>query len=112
MTLINLNRRMMLETPQRVPDGAGGYVETWTELGELWVELRARSGRETSGEETSLSRTGFRILVRAAPYGAPSRPSPEQRFREGVRVFRIKSVAEYDQTGRYLSCFADEEVVA
>lgn len=112
MGRVSLNRQMMLETPQRVPDGAGGYVETWRQLGLLWVELRARSGREASGEETSLSRTGFRILVRAAPYGAPSRPSPEQRFREGARVFRIRSVAEYDQAGRFLSCLADEEVVA
>ncbi len=111
MTSINLNRRMTLEAPVRVPDGAGGYTESWNELGVLWVELRARSGRETSGEDTSLSRTGFRILVRAAPFGSPSRPSPEQRFRDGARIFRIRSVAEYDQRGRHLSCLVDEEVV-
>ena len=111
MSRVNLNRKMLLEAPTRVPDGAGGYTESWSPLGSLWVELRARGGRETSGEDTTLSRTGFRILVRAAPFGAPSRPSPEQRFREGARVFRITSVAEYDQQGRYLSCLADEEVV-
>ncbi len=112
MAGVSLNRKMVLETPLRQSDGAGGYTETWTELGKLWVELRARSGREMRGEEVSLSRVGFKILVRAAPHGAPSRPSPEQRFREGARVFRIRSVAEYDQQGRYLSCIADEEVAA
>ena len=112
MNQLRLNRKMVLEAPERVPDGAGGYTETWTQLGTLWVELRARGGREASGEETSLSRTGFKILVRAAPHGAPSRPSPEQRFREGARVFRIRSVAEFDQAGRYLVCLADEEIVA
>ncbi|WP_299843148.1 head-tail adaptor protein [uncultured Roseovarius sp.] len=111
MAAVNLNRRMVLEAPNQVPDGAGGFTETWAELGSLWVELRARGGRETSGEETSLSQTGFKILVRAAPYGAPSRPSPGQRFRDGTRNFRIRSVAEFDQRGRYLSCFSDEEVV-
>ena len=39
-----------------------------------------------------LSNTAYRITVRSAPYGAPSRPAPEQRFREGTRVFRIEEV--------------------
>lgn len=111
MPPVSLNRQMVLEAPEHVPDGAGGFTETWVELGKLWVELRARGGRETSGEETSLSRTGFRIMVRAAPYGAPSRPLPGQRFRDGTRLFRISSVAEFDRQGQYLTCFSDEEVV-
>lgn len=111
MTAPKLNRRMVLEAPERISDGAGGYSESWTERGVLWVALRARGGRETGGEDTTLSRTGYRILVRAAPHGAPSRPRPEQRFRDGARLFRIRSVAEYDAEGRYLTCFADEEVV-
>ncbi len=112
MTRPKLNRMMVLERPERVPDGAGGFIQTWIAMGELWCALRARSGRETRGQEISLSRTGFRILVRAAPHGAPSRPEPEQRLRDGARIFRIRSVAEYDQAGRYLACFVDEEVVA
>ena len=111
MAAIMRNRLMRLEEVQQVPDGAGGFTETWIELGKLWVDLRARGGRVTSGEEVSLSRTGFKIIVHAAPFGEPSRPKPGQRFREGARMFRIKSVAEYDQKGRYLSCFADEEIV-
>ena len=112
MAPVNLNRKLMLETPLRVPDGAGGSIETWVEQGKLWAQIIARGGREVTGEDTSLSRTGFRILVRAAPYGAPSRPTPNQRFREANRIFRIVSVAEYDQAGRYLACLSDEEIVA
>ena len=54
----------------------------------------------------------YRITVRAAPFGAPRRPKPEQRLREGARVFRIAAVAEDDADGRYLTCFAQEEVPA
>jgi hypothetical protein len=43
--------------------------------------------------------------------GHPARPVPEQRFREGSRVFHIRSVAEADPEARYLVCMADEEVV-
>jgi len=53
-----------------------------------------------------------RITVRAAPVGHAMRPRPEQRFREGARIFRITAVAEGDLRGRYLTCFVEEEVVA
>ena len=54
---------------------------------------------------------GFAITVRAAPFGSPERPQPQQRFREGTRVFKIQTVAEQDQDARYLVCLAQEEVV-
>lgn len=52
---------------------------------------------------------GFRITVRAAPQGAPSRPTPLQRFRDGARLFAIEAVTEADPEGRFLVCFAREE---
>lgn len=110
MPRISLNRKLVLEAAQRVPDGAGGFSESWIELGTLWAEVKASTGRETLGEAATLSKTGFRITVRAAPYGAPSRPAPEHRFRDGTRVFHILSVAERDPKGRFLTCFANEEV--
>lgn len=110
MSGVGLNRKLALEEAQRSPDGAGGYVETWVQLGTLWAELKAGTGRETQDGGASLSRTRYRITVRAAPYGAPSRPKPEHRFRDGARVFRILSVAEADPGARYLTCIAEEEV--
>ncbi|MDE4132104.1 head-tail adaptor protein [Phaeobacter sp. QD34_3] len=107
-----LNRPLVLEDPQRLPDGAGGYVESWTALGTLWAEVTALSGRNADLEGGSLSLQRYRITVRAAPTGATSRPRPDQRFRDGVRLFRIDAVSEADARGRYLTCFALEEVAA
>ncbi len=107
-----LNRKLTLERPDRVPDGAGGFSETWQVLGILWAEIRPGSGREREGEFLTVSRVPYRITVRAAPAGAPSRPRPEQRFREGTRLFRILAVSENDTRGHYLTCFAEEEVGA
>lgn len=107
-----LNRRLVLEEAQRSPDGAGGYDEAWMALGVLWAQVDAGSGRELRGGGISLSRTRYRITVRAAPYGAPSRPRPEHRFRDGARVWRILSVAESDARARFLTCIAEEEVAA
>jgi len=104
-----LNRKLVLEAPGRLPDGAGGFAESWVARGTLWAQVTAGSGAERSGEDVRLSRSRLRIVVRAAPSGAPSRPGPEQRFREGIRVFRILSVAEFSPDTRYLICHAEEE---
>ncbi|MEO0865559.1 MAG: head-tail adaptor protein [Pseudomonadota bacterium] len=106
-----LNRRLTLEASQRTPDGAGGFAETWTPLGVLWAEVNARAGREAQTGGVAVSMVPFDIKVRGAPVGHPERPMPEQRFRDGSRVFHIRSVAECDPTCRYLLCRADEEVV-
>ncbi|MEM6636096.1 MAG: head-tail adaptor protein [Pseudomonadota bacterium] len=106
-----LTRPLVLEEPQQVPDGAGGYTLTWTALGTLWADVRARSGSETAGNLVTVSTVSYRITVRAAPVGAPSRPKPEQRLVDGSRIFQIHAVTERDPDGRYLVCYASEEVV-
>lgn len=107
-----LTRRLVLEAPVRVPDGAGGASESWSALGELWAELRPRTGRERAQAGEPVSTMAYRIVVRGAPVGSVQRPAPEQRFRDGARIFRIRAVAEHDPAGRYLVCFVDEEVAA
>ncbi len=108
----HLTRLLTLETPERISDGAGGYSQVWSELGQHWADVSARTGRERAVEGASASLTGYRIVVRGAPVGSESRPRPEQRFREGTRIFRILAVAEFDHAGRYLTCYAEEEVLA
>jgi head-tail adaptor len=112
MTLPHLSRQLVLETPQRVPDGAGGFAQSWAALGTHWAEIRPGTGRESAGEFLTLSAVPYRILVRAAPVGSSMRPKPEQRFREGTRIFLIDAVTEHDPRGHYLVCFAREEATA
>ena len=105
-----LSRRLVLETPQQTSDGAGGYTTLWVALGELWAEVKRGPGRDKASEFASVASAQYRITLRAAPVGAPSRPRAEQRFREGTRVFLIRAVTEADFGNRYLTCFAEEEV--
>lgn len=100
---------LVLERAERAPDGAGGVVTTWTALGTLWADVQATSGRETMVGERSASVQEYRITVPAAPTGAPSRPTAQDRFRAGARVFQILSVGEVDPKGRLLRCRALEE---
>ncbi|MDF1621289.1 head-tail adaptor protein [Pseudothioclava nitratireducens] len=112
MTAPVLNRRLVLEEAQRMPDGAGGYSLDWQALGEVWAQVTPGTGVERAGEFVTLASVPFRIVLRAAPEGSPRRPRPEQRFRDGTRIFRILAVAEHDMRGHYLTCFTREEVVA
>lgn len=106
----HLRRRMTLETPQRVADGAGGFTHSWQPLGAVWVDLTAQSGREVAAGAAALSHIAHRIVLRAAPEGSTMRPRPEQRLRDGGRLFIILSVTETDAAGRYLTCTTREEV--
>ncbi|MGP9823761.1 phage head closure protein [Ectopseudomonas khazarica] len=40
-----LRHRPMLQAQQRVPDGAGGYVEQWVDLRRVWAEVTTPTGR-------------------------------------------------------------------
>lgn len=111
MAPVTLNRRLVLEAPVPVPDGAGGSGTQWVAQGTLWARLEPRTGGETAGAAAALSRARYRIVVRAAPAGAPSRPVPGQRLRDGARIFAITAVTEHDARARYLACLAEEEVV-
>ncbi len=109
---IRLNRKLTLEEAQRVPDGAGGQIESWVALGTLWASVKAGTGRERGQQFLTVSDVPYRIIVRAEPAGSPARPKPDQRFRDGARVFRILAVAEHDANAHFLMCHAREEVVA
>jgi SPP1 family predicted phage head-tail adaptor len=108
---VSLSRRLVLEARQSVADGSGGYAVTWQPLGTVWADVVARTGREDFIAGQARPRVKYRILVRGAPIDAPSRPRPDQRFRDGPRVFNILTVAEQDAGGRYLEIFAEEGVL-
>ena len=110
MGCVILNRRLTLEELSQDSDGAGGFVNNWVTLGTHWARLRSGSGPEALGGDAVLSSVPDVVTVRAAPFGAPSRPRADQRFREGARVFRILSVADDDRHPNYLICRCVEEV--
>jgi head-tail adaptor len=106
-----LTRMLTLEAPSRTPDGAGGFTETWAALGTLWAEVTPGTGREAELSELPVATVPLKITVRAAPHGAPSRPAPGQRLRDGARIFRILAVTEAEPRARFLTCFARQEEV-
>lgn len=103
-----LATRLTLEAPQRATDGGGGWVVTWTPLGTVWADLQPGRGREGEAGEREIARVTHRITIRSAPVGSSRRPVADQRFRLGDRVFAIRAIAEADDRGAYLTCWAEE----
>lgn len=101
---------LKLERAGRVADGAGGVVSSWTVQGTLWADVQIAGGREALVGGRGASVQEYRITVPAAPVGAPSRPTAQDRFRHGARVFHILAVGDADAKGRLLRCRAREEV--
>ncbi|WP_136442335.1 phage head closure protein [Pacificoceanicola onchidii] len=106
----SLNRRLTLESAERTPDGAGGFVEAWQALGTLWAHVEPRTGRLAGGGTGEVSVMRYRITVRGAPMGHSNRPKPGQRFVAQGRVFNIEAVSEDKARGLYLVCHCEEEV--
>jgi head-tail adaptor len=108
----NLNRKLVLEGPQQVPDDAGGYVTVWQALGTHWAQILNGLGRERLENGLPRSTVPLRVIVRASRIGSTARPVAGQRFRDETRIFQITAVTERDPEGRYLMCIAEEEVAA
>lgn len=106
-----LRRRLVLEERESLADGSGGFVVNWRQLGALWADVTARTGYEDFVAGQPRPRVKYRIVVRGTPPGAPSRPRPDQRLREGSRIFNILTVAEADPVGRFLEVYAEEGVL-
>ncbi|BDW84997.1 MULTISPECIES: head-tail adaptor protein [Roseicyclus] len=107
MSAPEMNRRLLLEAPERLEDGAGGFSEIWVPLGHVWAAVEPRgAGRE--GEQAA--RMQLKITMRGVPQGAGARPDAAMRFVDGARIYRIEAVHEGDTRGRTLVCHAIEEV--
>lgn len=103
-----LKRRLILETRARVEDGSGGFTGSWSALGVHWGAVRPATGRLERGETYARGLGRYRVTLRGVPWDSPSRPIAGQRFREGTRIFAIRSVQNQSDT-RFLTCLVDEE---
>lgn len=102
-TIASLRHRLVLEEATRTPDGAGGGVETWSTVAELWADLHPMSGREVSHAEQLSGRLTHRVIMR---YRAGIVPA--MRLRLGTRLFHIEAVRDLGERRRHLECLVEE----
>ena len=59
-----LNKFLSIEVKSRVSDGAGGYVEGWTELKKAWMSVTPLSGRERYQAQQIRPETSHKVVMR------------------------------------------------
>ena len=93
-----------LESATPVPDGAGGHAETWSEAATLFARIEPVSAASRFGADQRLETVTHRVTLRHR-----AGVSSGMRFRRLGRVFRILTVHDPDESGRYLVCRVQEE---
>lgn len=103
-----LVRKLTLEARAATPDGAGGTMIDWAPVCDVWAAIRPTGAREGFGAGREESRVSYRAEIRWMAPDDPKRPFPDQRFREGARVFEIIGVGEADDRRERLICWLSE----
>jgi SPP1 family predicted phage head-tail adaptor len=97
-----LDQRLTLESPSRAPDGGGGAVVTWSEVGEIWAAVRPITGDERLRADQVAGRVTHSVVIRRRADVIPA-----MRFRSGARVLEIAAVLDAGRRNR-LRCLCEE----
>ena len=98
-----LRTEFRLEQVTQTPDGLGGKTETWAEIAVVFARLEPLSVSQNYRGDQDVESATHRITIRMRT-GMKS----GMRFKLGTRLFRIVTVTDPDETGRYLNCYCEE----
>ena len=101
----NLDQRLMLQSPVRTPDGAGGATIAWSLIAEVWAWVSPAGGAERLDAEGLKGRVTHEVWLRHR-----EGVKPEMRFLLGTRALEIRAVFEAGGRRPYLRCICEERV--
>ncbi|MBP0438898.1 phage head closure protein [Tianweitania sediminis] len=96
--------QLALEQAVLTDDGAGGHAESWTEIGWIFAALEPVRAQMRFGGDQTLESVTHTVTLRLRDDVASG-----MRFRRGDRHFRILTVHDPDEGGRYLVCRTEEQ---
>ena len=85
----DLNRRLALEAPVDIDDGAGGVTRSYGAVTTLWAQVTPLSGGLDVAAASLGSTLRVRIIIRMR-----SNITVRHRLREDVRIYRIRSLRQ------------------
>lgn len=101
-TIGTLRHRVTVEAPLRVPDGAGGVIETWTTVATLWARIADHGGAEAFTADGISGRLTHQITLRPHPDLVP-----RNRIRSVSRTYHILAVRELGEPTSRLTCLCE-----
>ncbi|QRI43820.1 hypothetical protein [Bacteriophage sp.] len=99
-----LAHELQLERAVLADDAVNGSVEQWQEIATVWAHVEPVGAGTAFYGGQSLAEITHRITLR----GRGDLKSG-MRLRKGARIFRLVTIHDPDETGRYLVCRAREE---
>jgi SPP1 family predicted phage head-tail adaptor len=101
--LSDFERRFALEGLSTEDDGAGGRIESWHKLADLWVALEPSSSSESflAGQEQSQA-------IHRAVLRYRGLLTPAMRLKSGDRILEITAVYEGERPMRWPVCHCRE----
>lgn len=100
-----LRRRITLERLEQVPDGGGGYTETWVALATLWAAVEPLRGNERFQAQQVSNTLTHKVTIR---YRAGV--TPKMRIVYGSHVFAIEAVIDPEERHERLELLCSEVV--
>lgn len=99
-----LRRRIRVETPSDVADGAGGFTRTWTKLMDVFGAIDARRRRESVDDGRQVGVVTHRITVRQQ-----DALSGTVRFVADGVTYHVLAAEDADPQRRFLHFWCEEE---
>lgn len=99
-----LNRQLGLDAPMQAADGAGGLSPAFAGAGTFFAAVDPLGPAERDNQGFSVTGKLFRITLRFR-----ADITLAHRFRLGSRIFAIESLADPDETGRFLVAICRED---
>ena len=98
-------RELVLSRLVPVPDGAGGYAESWADEATVYASLEPVRARAARAGEQALEHVTHRVTMRFR-----SGVEAGMRFTSGARTFHIVTAHDPDESGRYLVATVREDL--
>ncbi len=107
-----LRHRLTLQQEVKTPDGAGGYTRSWQDVGDLWAEITAVSGKSIYGRERLYggqlqSEISHKIVIRYR-----STVSTSMRLVFDGRIFNIRAISNVNENDEILELLVEEGVAS
>ena len=98
-----LKKRFTVQSPSRVPDGQGGFTETWVDVTSVWCSIDPVKSYERYQAMQLAVPVSHKIVMRYTPA-----VDETCRLKYGVRVFSVKEVLNQNEADRFLTIKAIE----
>ena len=98
-----LRTELTLEAPSRSSDGGGGADVVWETVAVVWAAVRPVSGTESFALDRVAGRASHEITLRHR-----ADVTLLMRFRDGARLYDIRSAVDPDGRRQWLRCLVEE----